>query len=392
MTSDAVPQALSKLTLQPRVQEFLARAVTSGQVGQSYLFLGDATSGMMDAALALARCIVCPNGGCDSCDECRRVSHRTHPDVRVLEPEGVSGYMVEQIRALTEDAALTPSRGQHKVYIVSGADGLRDASANALLKTIEEPPSFVTFILLASARDAVLPTIVSRCQLVPFAHIEPAAAARALELSCGATGTNALIALTVAGTPDGARAWLTSATRPEARRIAVNDVAALPAADAWDVICYAREIVEKALEPFGEPAPKSKGRKKPARKKNADPSATVEEDFLSDAALRKLEDARKRALSQSKRSAIIEVIAAVESLLRDVLITLERADQTIVNADVVELVRRLAAGTTPAGVVRALDACAHARLDLSRNVNPNLTFEVMLFSVKEALTCPPSSR
>ncbi len=388
-----MPKALEGLTLQPRVQEFLTRAVTSHQVGQAYLFLGDAMSGMMDAAMALATCIICPDGGCGSCDECRRVSHKTHPDVRVLEPEGVAGYMVEQVRALTDDAALTPSRGEHKVYIVTSADSLRDASANALLKTIEEPPSYVTFILLASTRDAVLPTIVSRCQLVPFRHIEPAAAARALELSCGAAGPNALIALTAAGSPDRAREWLMSPTRPEARRLAVNDIANLPAADAWDVICYAREILGKALEPYEGPSAKSKAKKKPARrKKDVDPSKTIEEDFLSDAALRKLEEARKRALSQAKRSAIIEVIAAVESLLRDVLVILEHADQTIINSDVDGLVRRLAAGTTPAGAVRALDACAHARVDLSRNVNPNLTFEVMLFSVKEALTCPPSSR
>ena len=76
------------------------------------LIAAGTSSGKTEAALALAQCIVCPNGGCGSCDECIRVRHRTHPDVRVVDPESASGYLVEQVRELIDDVPLAPVRGQ----------------------------------------------------------------------------------------------------------------------------------------------------------------------------------------------------------------------------------------------------------------------------------------
>ena len=76
-----VPAALAGLSDQPRVRDFLARAVVEGRLSHAYLFVGAPGSGKHEAAEALAKCIVCPNGGDSSCDECRRVAHKTHPDV-----------------------------------------------------------------------------------------------------------------------------------------------------------------------------------------------------------------------------------------------------------------------------------------------------------------------
>ena len=105
-----------------------------------------------------------------------------------------------------------------------------------------------------------------------------------------------------------------------------------------------------------------------------------------------MEDANKRALTARERSGMMEALAAAESLLRDVLVRCEDVREEIVNEDAAATVDRIAAATTTPGVLRALDAVARATDDLSHNVSPQLTLEVMLLRVKEALACRPSFR
>lgn len=145
MSSDAttqapIPRALEVLSQQPRVQRFLAAAVAEGRLSHAYLFVGAPGAGMVEAAFAVAQCALCPDGGDASCDDCIRIAHRTHPDVRYLKPESATGYLVSQVRDLIADVPLAPVRARSKVYIIDDAGLLRGASANALLKTIEEPP------------------------------------------------------------------------------------------------------------------------------------------------------------------------------------------------------------------------------------------------------------
>lgn len=229
-----VPAALGRIEGQPRVRDFLAAAVREGRLSHAYLFLGAPGSGQSEAALALAECVVCPTGGCDACDECIRVAHRTHPDVHWIFPEGASGYVVEQVRSLIADVSLAPVRAKAKVYILDRVETLRESSANALLKTIEERPDGVIFVLMARTADAVLPTIVSRCQLVPFRVSNPGETARRVALSCGVdpNDTAARIALAVAGTPERASDFLGSPARREARRLMVRSIDALARDDA----------------------------------------------------------------------------------------------------------------------------------------------------------------
>ena len=171
-----IPKALEVISNQPAVRNLLASALAEGRLSHAYLFVGAPGSGKERAAKALAQCVVCPNGGCGRCDECIRVAHGTHPDVHVLAPESANGYLVAQVRNLIADVSLAPVRAQHKVYIVTQAALLRGTAANALLKTIEEPPEGVIFILIARSSAAVLPTIASRCQELPFRIVSPEAA------------------------------------------------------------------------------------------------------------------------------------------------------------------------------------------------------------------------
>ena len=153
---------LAKLDTQERVRDFLTNAVASGRASHAYLFLGAPGAGKLDAAWALAQAFLCEQDGCGSCDSCVRVARHTHPDVHYYTPESATGYLIAQTRELLDDVPLAPIRAKAKVYIIDRAEQLRANTANALLKTLEEPPEGVMFILLGTSADVMLPTIVSR--------------------------------------------------------------------------------------------------------------------------------------------------------------------------------------------------------------------------------------
>ena len=305
------------------------------------------------------------------------MAHRTHPDVHYLSPQSVTGYLVRQIRELIADVALAPIRAAGKVYILDNAGLLRGAAANALLKTLEEPPEGVMFILIARSAASVLPTIVSRCQQIPFQIVSPGAAEHAVELMSGIGGVEARIALAVTHTPEAAAQFLASSGRREARRLVVRTLGELARDDSWDVLTSARRIVEAARAPLAD----VKSEQEAALGESA--------DYLGKAAMRQVEDSNKRELTARERSGMMETIAAADSLLRDVLLRCEGVGEPIVNEDAADIVDRLAAGTTTEGVVRALSATSRAADDISHNVTPQLAIEVMLLGVKEALSCPP---
>lgn len=372
-------EPLKRITQQPRVRDFLSAALVEGRLSHAYLFLGAPGSGMLETADALAQCVVCPHGGDGTCEECVRVARHTHPDVKHYAPGGVAGYLVEQVREMLADVALAPVRATRKVYILDSADRLRGQAANALLKTIEEPPPGVMFILVARTADAMLPTIVSRCQQVPFRVVPTVVAQDAVMVKAGVSETEARIALSVAGTPQRAVELLSSPSRRNVRRVAVRILGELANDDAWDVLRAAEELNAEVRRPFEEQRSKNKAK---GRKKTDEGDAS---EFLSNKALKQIEDAQKRELTMRERSGMMEALAAIESLLRDVLIRCERAMDAIVNEDVEEVVDRIAATATTAGVLEALNACRTAANNLAHNVSSQLTLEVLLLSIKEAL-------
>lgn len=392
MSERPLPAALTRISGQPIAQGLLARALGEGRLSHAYLFVGEPGSGKLECARALAQCIVCPEGGDGSCDECIRVAHGTHPDVHVLAPESPVGYLVDQVRALIDDVSLAPVRAQAKVYVLTEAALLRDTSANALLKTIEEPPAGVVFVLIARSEAAVLPTIASRCQTVPFRSIPRAEAMGMLRRSCGASPEEARLALSVAGTPERARAFLSSPDRRQARRTMIRAIAQLERADSWDVLVSARELTEAALAAVGITQKKGRAKRADAVDDELKRRIEGEEDYYSPAALTKLKAMVKRELSARERSGMMEVLSAADSLLRDALLRATGADEPIANADAADVVDRIASASGSTRILAAFAAVDAAREDLAHNVTPQLAFEAMLLSIKEALACQASYR
>ncbi len=389
----ATPVPLARITNQPRVRDFLSVAFAEGRLSHAYLFTGMPGSGTMEAARALAQCVVCPHEADGTCEECLRVAHNTHPDVKMLSPAGISGYLAEQIRSLEEDVALAPIRAQSKVYVLDRVDMLWGTAANALLKTLEEPPRGVMFILIARSADAVLSTIVSRCQQVPFRVVSPQLAVADVAQRAGSGEQDARIALSVTGTPEHAVEFLASPSRRSVRRLVVRTLTELEHDDAWDVIESARTITEEVQISAG-----LRQRDKPRAKREKIIGDEVkqrtkgQEDYYSRAMLKRVEDAVRRELTARERAGMIEALTACQSFLRDVLVCCEGALEPIVNEDVSSSVEHIAHTATTAGILRALQACEDAMRDINHNVTSQLALEVMLLSVKEALEWHPSYR
>ncbi len=375
MSASANNSLLAQLDTQPRVRDFLERAVRTDRASHAYLFVGAPGSGKLDAAWALAQALLCEQGGCGACDSCIRVARKTHPDVHLYEPESATGYLIAQIRDLLEDVALAPIRAPRKVYIVDRAEQLRANSANALLKTLEEPPENTTFILLGTSTDVMLPTIVSRCQCVPFRMLSTDESTDAVARATGLPEPRCRMAVAVAGSPARAAAFLKSAERQEARRQMLRAVDALPRADEADILLAAKDLMVAIHAPLAD----VKSTQQAVLEQNA--------DYLSRGALKQLEERNKRELSARERSGIMEALASVRTLLRDVLMLLEGAPDGIVNDDVRDIVERLAASTTTAGAIAALEAVGRAEKRIARNITPQLTVEVMLFDIRKALVC-----
>ncbi len=359
---------------QPRVREFLRASIASGRVSHAYLFTGPAGSNKTAAAYAFAQAILCKDHGCRTCDDCRRIERRKHPDVHFYTPEGAQGYLIEQIREIVSGVSLAPIRAKGKVYILDRVDLLGVSAANAFLKTLEEPVEGVTFILLGRTREAVLPTIVSRCQVVPFRHIPAREAAGILSQKTGVTPEQARIAIEACnGSITRAMTFAKSAERAEFRTRIMEVLSNLPLSDERDVLEYAAELIERAKAPLDN-----------VRTQQSEELAESA-DFLTKTALKQIELRHKRALSMATRESLNQTTSIIRSWLRDVLMIASGTPDLIVNIDQREVLQRVAQKVTPASIMRALREAYKTDETLSYNVSPETCLDVLLFSIREVL-------
>lgn len=157
------------------VVSLLQRSLAHGRLGHAYLFSGDNLGEMEGLARALAKTLNCQNpphrgesglglDSCDHCLSCRRIDSGNHPDVQWVRPESkLRNITIDQTRDLIQTISLKPSEADYKVAVIAAADRMNPQAANAFLKTLEEPPPDSVIILLTTALDRILETILSRC-------------------------------------------------------------------------------------------------------------------------------------------------------------------------------------------------------------------------------------
>ena len=182
------PQTLAEVVGQEQVTRTLLNALKSSRVAHAYLFCGPRGTGKTSTGRILAKAVNCltANGQdepCNTCSMCRAITEGRALDV--IEIDAASNTGVDNIRDLRERANYAPGEARYKVYIIDEVHMLSTSASNALLKTLEEPPPHVIFVLATTEAHKVLPTVLSRCQHFDFRRIAQADVVSRLSQICG---------------------------------------------------------------------------------------------------------------------------------------------------------------------------------------------------------------
>lgn len=184
------PQGFGEVVGQRHVTETLSNAIASGRLVHAYLFCGPRGTGKTSTARILAKAINCEQGPtptpCNSCDACRSISDGTALDV--IELDAASNRKIDEIRDLLDKIPYAPTALRSKVYIIDEVHQLTPEASSALLKTLEEPPAHVRFVLATTEPHKILPTIISRCQRFDFSLVPTPEVSRLLESIASSEG------------------------------------------------------------------------------------------------------------------------------------------------------------------------------------------------------------
>jgi DNA polymerase III subunit delta' len=320
--------ALEGIAEQLEAKRLLSAALEEGPA-HAYLLHGPPGVGKRDLALLFAGELL---------GDQVRVARRSHPDLYVLEPLG-DQIRIDDVRELRHDLHMRPFEAARRVYLVFGADTMNEDAADALLKDLEEPPSYAVIMLLASDLGPLPETIRSRCQLVPFRRLSEAAVraevrALAPELSEEDATTIARVA---AGRLDRAERLLDPAAQE--RRTALIAVARAVYLDpAFDASDGAQSLLEGILERGTE------------AKEQAEEVVTVQE--LSG---REAEQRVRRAQRGAERDELLAALEGLEWWYRDLVVVAAGAEKAAVHVDLLEELRADATRERLQGAERACE-------------------------------------
>ena len=342
----------------------LGRSLELGRLSHSYLFTGPRGVGKMSLALDLARAVNCrpapdlfgdglagdyPTAPCGRCTQCDRISRGLHSDIRVIavggeidgagagserESGGRTRIRIGQIRQLQHEAALKPFEGVRRVFVIDGAEQMNLDAANCLLKTLEEPPDQVLLILLAEASDALLETIVSRCQHiglrpVPFAVLESAL----IERYGASPDTAATLSRRARGAPGIAISMQSDPTSGDRHDQALLRILGVLTGNLEERLRYAREL---------------------------------------------------SAQFRRERDAVYAELDLWSDWWRDALLTQSGLDDATANPEWSQSLKGAASALGPSGVTVAAEAVDSARAALRANASPRLALEVFVLDLPSA--------
>jgi DNA polymerase III subunit delta' len=342
-----------------QIVALLVRSIAHDSLPPSLIFAGPAGVGKRLVATSLAQALNCLNpnpspqplvpsaqslapspqppdvDSCGTCAACIRIARGVHPDVLVLEPGDTGSIKIEQVREVVDRAAYRPFEGRRRVVVIDEADALLPAAQNALLKTLEEPPSMSVFVLVTSRPDVLLPTVRSRCPRLNFRPLSPDEIAVAL-IARGQTET-------------AARAVAAAAEGSLGRALEARA----------DDFVQAREVAGQVLTHAAS---------------TTDPRRRIEgaRDLL----------ANTGGGSASDRSQVTVHLRAMASLLRDVALLATRADAgRLANPDVRPALDQLTQTYQGDRGIRAFTAVDHAIVALERNVGVKIVADWLVLEL-----------
>jgi DNA polymerase III subunit delta' len=353
---------------QGRARMALTAALESGP-SHAYLFRGPRGAGKRAAARAFAAEILA-DGAADPDDARRRalLDPSPHPDLVWLAPRGAQ-HMVDEVRErVIRAAAYRPFEGEHRVFVIEAAEAMRDESQNALLKTLEEPPSFVHLILLSSEPEGLLETIASRCQPVDFAPLPAEVLEAELVATPEAAGAApeeiAAAARLAAGDLERARLLLS----PTGRELRAEVEACLAAVLADELATAPwRRLLARATAAGDE----AEGTTREALEEESQAGMKRTAKDITDGA--------KRA-GRRVRTEILDLGLELCALwLRDLAALAAGAEDVVFDRDRLDLLRRQAAGADANWARAGAAAVQDTRRGLDLNVSEELALEALFY-------------
>ncbi|KHL15121.1 DNA polymerase-3 subunit delta' [Mumia flava] len=346
----------------------------------AWLFTGPPGSGRSNAARAFAAALQCESGGCGACHACRTALSGAHPDVSLVRTDGLS-IDVAEVRDQVRLAAMRPSEGRWQVVVVEDADRLTEKAADALLKSLEEPPPRTVWMLCAPTSEDVIVTIRSRSRQVVLRTPPAEAIAAMLARRDGIDPGRALEAARASqGHVGRARALATD----EAARKRRADVLAIPGSltsigaclDAAATIsgtaqAQADEVAERLEESEREALRMEFGVEERGRR----PAGYA-------GRLASLEKEQKRRRTRIARDSIDGVLLQLLAYYRDVLATQTAEGAALVNADVQREVATVATTFSPEETLARMDAILTCREALDANAAPQLALENLMLGLR----------
>jgi DNA polymerase III subunit delta' len=357
----------------PHARMVLGAGLASGSLSHAYLFHGPPGTGKRTAARALAAELLAE--GEDDPDAARtRVLHGTHPDLTWVRPTGAHVMRVSDVDGpVVAAAGRTPFESRRRVFVLERVDTMNDEVANRLLKTLEEPPSFVHLILLTDQLGRVLETVVSRCQLVRFDPLPAERIAAMLEEEGVEPGQAVGAGRLALGNASRARFLVSEegiALRGEVERLVLDALGAVHLEEPWRGLLQGAEERRLAAEASVEQRKVERLEQEPRGRERS----AIEREF----------DETAKRDGRRARTEVLELgleLAAIA--FRDLVAVASGADAAVLGTDRVGELAPAAEGRDPVLLRQAAERCEDTRNAFQLNVTEELALSALTFRLRE---------
>jgi len=377
--SSLIDQAEVIKVLQEAVIASRNNSDTTQAMTHAWLFTGPPGSGRSNAAIAFAAALVCKEGGCSKCNDCMSTITGAHADVELIKTEGLS-IKIDEIRELISRASWAPSVSNWRVVVIEDADRLTDSAANALLKVIEEPGLRTVWLLCAPTLTDVLPTIRSRCRHLSLRTPSTKAISNLLVTRDGVDPKVAeFVARASAGHVGRARYLATDAAAKANR----ENILRLPfmLKDIASAFNAAQILVESAKQEALVDSEK-KDEVEISKLKLAWGSTGTKLVAGGAKAIKELEKEQKSRSTRMIRDYLDRALLDLATLYRDILLVQSGSVDSLINQDLFDQIKKLAATQSPEKTLKKIEAILKARINLAQNAAPLLLIEALMCELR----------